>query len=76
MFAKVLTMSFYYHKSWIVFYLFFTNLNLSIRIHNQKTDCAFKVQYCRRRVEKHKINLHNKLNNMHCLKDFMILKDP
>jgi len=35
----------------IVFYLFFTDLNQSKKIHNRKIDYAFKVQFCRRRVK-------------------------
>jgi len=32
------------YRNWIVFHLFFTNLNLSIRIHNQKIDyLTFKI---------------------------------
>jgi len=43
-----LRMHFYYHRSRIVFYFFFlTNLNLSIKIHNQNIGYTFKVKFGR-----------------------------
>lgn len=35
-------MNFYYHRSLIIFYLFFTDLRLFIRIHNKKIVYTFK----------------------------------
>ena len=35
-------MSFYHHRSWILFYLLFTDLNLSAKISNENIAGAFR----------------------------------
>jgi len=40
---KALTMSFYHHRNRIIFYLLFTYLNLSIKIHNQNIKMFLKI---------------------------------
>lgn len=52
---KALTTSFYYHRSWIGFYLFFIDL-YNTKIHNQYIDYDFKVQLGQQKIKQMMIN--------------------
>jgi len=61
-------MSFYYYRNRVAFYLFFTDLNISIRIHNQKIDCAFKISHCRRNFSDNYYSHYPVLGELKCVR--------